>query len=159
MTHTIESSVDANVPVSTAYDQWTRFEEFPRFMEHVESVRQLDDKRLRWLVNLGDRVREFDTEIAEQVPDKCIAWRSTRGAPHAAVVTFHRLGDSKCRVMLRIEYERQGLLGSVVPVIDAQGDMKRFAELMEQRRAATGFWRFRILNERERHPDLEKEGS
>lgn len=164
MRHKIESSVDANVPVTTAYNQWTQFEDFPRFMKHVENVRQLDDRRLHWSVNLGGRVREFDAEIVEQVPDQRIAWRTTAGARHAGVVTFHRLGDSKCRVMLEIEYDPEGFLekvGSVVgvPVIDAEKDMKRFAEFIEQRGAATGAWRGTIPNRYERGADLEKEGS
>jgi uncharacterized membrane protein len=164
MTHKIESSVDVNVPVSTSYNQWTQFEDFPRFMKHVESVRQLDDKRLHWKVNLGGKVREFDAEIVEQVPDKRIAWRSTSGASHAGVVTFHRLADTKCRVMLQLEYEPQGVVEKVgsavgVPEIDAEKDMKRFAEFIEQRGVATGGWRGNIPNKDDKRSDLEREGS
>ena len=164
MTHKIESSIDVNVPVSTSYNQWTQFEDFPRFMKHVESVRQLDDKRLHWKVNLGGKVREFDAEIVEQVPDKRIAWRSTSGARHAGVVTFHRLNDAKSRVMLQVEYDPAGFvenLGSAigVPEIDAEKDMKRFAEFIEQRGVATGAWRGNVPNKDERRTDLEREGS
>ena len=164
MTHKIESSVDVNVPVSTVYNQWTQFEEFPRFMKHVESVQQLDDVRLHWKVNLGGKVREFDAEIVEQVPDKRIAWRSVAGARHAGVVTFHRLADKKCRVMLQIEFDPEGFVekvGSVVgvPEIDAEKDLKRFAEFIEHRGVETGAWRGNVPNRDERGIDLEREGS
>jgi len=164
MTHKIESSIDVNVPVSTAYNQWTQFEDFPRFMKHVENVRQLDDKRLHWKVDLGGKVREFDAEIVEQLPDKRIAWRSTSGARHAGVVTFHRLSDTKSRVMLQIEYEPEGVIEKVgsavgVPEIDTERDLKRFVEFVEQRGGATGAWRGSIPNKDDRRSDLEREGS
>ena len=92
---TTEQSIDVNVPVHTAYNQWTQFEEFPRFMEGVEEVRQLDDRRLHWRANIGGRVEEWDAVITEQHPDERIAWKNTTGAPNAGVVTFHRLADNK----------------------------------------------------------------
>lgn len=164
MTRRILSSVDANVPVSTAYNQWTQFEEFPRFMRHVETVRQLDDSHLHWSVNVGGRTREFDAEIVEQIPDKRIAWRATAGARHSGVVTFHRLHDAKCRVLLQIEYDPEGFAENVaaaagVPEIEAEKDMQRFAEFVEQRGVATGAWRGWIPNKDERRGDLEQEGS
>jgi hypothetical protein len=90
----IEQSIQVNVPVRTAYNQWTQFEEFPRFMEGVESVRQLDDKRLQWQVNIGGKTKEWVAEITEQRPDERIAWTSRGGAYNAGVVTFHRLDDA-----------------------------------------------------------------
>src|SRR3712207_990335 len=80
---TIEQSIDVNVPVHTAYNQWTQFEEFPRFMEGVEEVRQLDDRRLHWLANIGGRVEEWDAVITEQLPDERIAWKNTTSAANA----------------------------------------------------------------------------
>jgi uncharacterized membrane protein len=88
---TVEKSIDVNVPVRTAYNQWTQFEEFPQFMEGVVDVRQLDDKHLRWRTKIGGKEKEFDAEITEQIPDQRIAWRSQSGAPNGGVVTFHRL--------------------------------------------------------------------
>ncbi len=151
MTNKLEHGVDVNVPVTVAYNQWTQFEEFPRFMRHVESVLQLDANHLRWHVNLGGKVRVFDAEIVEQIPDKRIAWRSTADAHHSGVVTFHRLTDRKCRVMLQLDYEPEGLLEKLgtlvgVPEWNIAEDMTRFAEFVEKRQVATGAWRGQILN-------------
>jgi len=146
MTSKIENSVDVRVPVTTAYNQWTQFEEFPRFMRHVESVQQIDDRRLHWRVRLGGKVREFNAEIVEQIPDRRIAWRSIDGARHRGVVTFHRLDTAKCRVMLQMEYDPEGLLERVgtlagVPELEIEKDMSRFAEFVEKRQTETGAWR------------------
>ena len=76
---TIEKSVDVSVPLRTVYDQWTQFEEFPKFMEGVTEVQQLDDKRLHWKAQIGGQEREWYAEIYEQIPDQRIAWRSISG--------------------------------------------------------------------------------
>ena len=99
---TIEQSVDVAVPLRTAYDQWTQFEEFPRFMEGVESVTQLDDRHLHWVASFGGATREWDAEITEQIPDERVAWRSREGVRNAGVVTFHRLDLDTTRVMLHL---------------------------------------------------------
>ena len=91
---TIERSIEVAVPVRTAYNQWTQFEEFPRFMEGVKSVRQVDDRRLVWRAEVGGREKEWEAEITEQHPDERIAWRSLTGASNAGVITFHRLSDT-----------------------------------------------------------------
>lgn len=157
MTSKIENSVDVRVPVSTAYNQWTQFEEFPRFMRHVESVRQIDDRRLHWRVRLGGSVREFNAEIVEQIPDKRIAWRSTDGAQHRGVVTFHRLDTARCRVMLQMEFESTGLLEKVgtiagVTELEIEKDMSRFVEFVEKRQTETGAWRGTIQNKDDARP-------
>jgi uncharacterized membrane protein len=154
MTNRIESGVDVQAPVTTVYNQWTQFEEFPRFMRHVKGIRQMTDKHLHWTVELGGKEREFDAEIVEQVPDKRIAWRSTNGLRHAGVVTFHRLADDKTRVMVQLEYDPQGLVEHVgtffgVPKADLEKDLERFAEFLEKRGAETGSWRGRIPNKDE----------
>jgi uncharacterized membrane protein len=143
---TIEKSIDVNVPVDTAYNQWTQFEEFPRFMEGVEEVRQLDDKRLHWRANIGGKPKEWDAEITEQRPDERIAWRSRGGAHNAGVVTFHRLSDNTTRVMLQLEYDPEGVVenvGDAVGVVSARvkGDLERFREFIEARGTETGAWR------------------
>src|SRR3712207_7910134 len=97
---TIEQSIDVDVPVSTAYNQWTQFEEFPKFMEGVESIRQVDDTHLHWVTEIGGKREEFDAQVEEQTPDQRIAWRSTGGAKHAGVVTFHKVDEGKTRVMV-----------------------------------------------------------
>ena len=143
---TIEQSIDVNVPVHTAYNQWTQFEEFPRFMEGVEEVRQLDERRLHWRANIGGRVEEWDAVITEQHPDERIAWKNTTGAPNAGVVTFHRLADTKTRIMLQMEYDAQGVvenLGDLLGMVSRRvaNDLERFKEFIEARGHETGAWR------------------
>jgi len=143
---TIEQSIDVNVPVSTAYNQWTQFEEFPRFMEGVEAVRQLDNQRLHWRANVGGKVEEWDAIITEQHPEERIAWKNTTGAPNAGVVTFHRLADNKTRIMLQMEYDPQGVvenLGDLLGVVSRRvaNDLERFKEFIEARGQETGAWR------------------
>jgi uncharacterized membrane protein len=143
---TIEESIDVDVPVRTAYDQWTQFEEFPSFMEGVESVTQIDDTHLRWVAEIGGARREWDAVIAEQHPDERVAWTSTSGTSNSGVVTFHRLDDAKTRVMLQLEVEPEGLVeraGDALGIIRrrAVGDLERFKELIEQRGVASGAWR------------------
>src|SRR5438445_525562 len=110
---TIEKSIEINVPLSTAYNQWTQFEEFPQFMEGVREVKQLDDKRLRWRAQIGGKEVEWIAEITEQVPDSRIAWRTRSGAMHGGVVTFHRLSDPTTRVMLQMDYDPKGVVENV----------------------------------------------
>jgi uncharacterized membrane protein len=143
---TIEQSIDVNVPVHTAYNQWTQFEEFPRFMEGVEEVRQLDDRRLHWRANIGGRVEEWDAVITEQHPDERVAWKNTTGAPNAGVVTFHRLADTKTRIMLQMEYDPQGVvenLGDLLGEVSRRvaKNLERFKEFIEARGQETGAWR------------------
>ncbi len=142
----IEQSIDVNVPVSTAYNQWTQFEDFPRFMEGVQEVRQLDDRRLVWRAEIGGREKTWEAEITEQIPDARVAWRSVGGTRNAGVVTFHRLGPDVTRVMLQLDYEPEGVvenLGDAVGVASARvrGDLQRFKEFIEQRGSETGGWR------------------
>jgi hypothetical protein len=131
---TIEQSIEVAVPVRTAYDQWTQFEDFPRFMEGVETVRQLDDKRLHWVAEIGGRRREWDAEITEQRPDERVAWTNVDGARNAGVVTFHRIGDGVTRVMLQMQFEPEGMVekaGDALGVVRrrVKGDLERFKGL------------------------------
>ena len=142
----IEESIEVNVPLSTAYNQWTQFEEFPRFMEGVEQVQQLDDTRLHWIAEIGGKREEWDAEITEQRPDERVAWRSTTGAPNAGVVTFHHVGEDVTKVMLQIDYEPEGFVekvGDALGVVErrAKGDLQRFKEFIESRGMETGAWR------------------
>ena len=145
----IEKSIDVNVPLSTAYNQWTQFEEFPRFMEGIEEVQQLNDKRLHWRANIGGKQQEWDAEIVEQVPDQRVAWRSTSGAPNSGVVTFESLGAATTRVNLQLEYTPQDAVesaGEAMGVLSrrVEGDLQRFKEYIESRGAETGAWRGEI---------------
>ena len=142
----IERSIEVAVPVRTAYNQWTQFEEFPRFMEGVEEVRQVDDRHLHWRAEIGGKELEWDAEIVDQVPDKRIAWHSTTGAKNAGVVTFHRLSDDRTRIMLQLDYEPEGVVetaGDLLGVVErrAAGDLERFRDFIEGRGVETGAWR------------------
>src|SRR3954465_3116420 len=88
---TIEKSIDVEVPVHTAYNQWTQFEEFPRFMEGVKRGQQVTDTQLHWGAEVAGKEKEWNARITEQVPDMRIAWTSERGAHNGGVVTFHKL--------------------------------------------------------------------
>jgi uncharacterized membrane protein len=143
---TTEKSVDVNVPVRTAYNQWTQFEEFPQFMSDVESVQQLDATHLHWRVKIAGVEREFDAEITEQLPDQRIAWRSTSGVGHAGVVTFHKLEDAKTRVMFQLDMSPETFaekVGDKVGIVSkaAERDMKNFKEFIEMRGTESGAWR------------------
>ena len=145
---TIEKSIDVEVPVHTAYNQWTQFEEFPQFMEGVEAVRQLDNQRLHWRANVGGKVEEWGAVITEQHPDERIAWKNTTDASNAGVVTFHLLSDTTTRVMLQLEYDPQGVVenvGDMLGVVSRRiaGDLERFKEFIEARGQETGAWRGR----------------
>jgi uncharacterized membrane protein len=144
----VEKSIEVEVPASTAYNQWTQFEEFPRFMEGVEAVSQLDDRHLRWRAEIGGKTVEWKAEISEQIPDKRIAWRSVEGARNAGVVTFHRLSDDRTRIMLQLDYEPDGAIERVgdwlgVASRRVQGDLERFKTFIESRGQETGAWRGR----------------
>ncbi|MFE1646034.1 SRPBCC family protein [Microbacterium sp. P01] len=143
----IIETVDVDVPVRTAYNQWTQFESFPEFLDEVESITQTDDTHTHWVVSVAGAKREFDAEITEQHPDERVAWKSTGGdTDHAGVVTFHKLSDSTSRVTVQIDWEPEGLLervGSLVGVGShaVKKDLKNFKELIESRGAETGAWR------------------
>jgi uncharacterized membrane protein len=145
---TIEESVEVEVPVRTAYNQWTQFEEFPRFMEGVEEVRQLTDTKVHWVAEIAGQRREWDAEITEQIPDERVSWCSTdtEGATNSGVVTFHRLGDGKSKVMLQLEFEPEGVMeqaGDKLGMVKTRtkGDLKRFKKFIESRGRETGAWR------------------
>ena len=145
----ITATVDVEVPVRTAYDQWTQFEEFPDFMDGVQSVHQIDDTHLHWEVEIAGVRREWDAEITEQLPDQRIAWKATDGTANAGVVTFHRLDDDKSRVALQLDVETEGLvekIGDKLGFIErrAGGDLERFKELIEARGTESGAWRGRV---------------
>ena len=142
----VEKSIDVHVPVRTAYNQWTQFEEFPQFMQGVEEVRQLDDKRLHWRASIAGKTEEWDAEITEQVPDMRVAWTNTTGARNAGVVTFHRLDDTTTRVMLQLDYDPEGVVENVGDALGfvsrrVEGDLERFKEFVEARGQETGAWR------------------
>ena len=141
----VEKSVEVAVPVSTAYNQWTQFEEFPRFMSGIEQVSQKDDTHLHWKAKIAGQTAEWDAEITEQVPDQVIAWRATGGAQNAGRVQF-RGHDEHTHVSLELDVEPQGAaqqVGDMLGVLEQQvrRDLARFKELIESRDEASGAWR------------------
>jgi uncharacterized membrane protein len=128
---TVEKSIDVDVPVSTAYNQWTQFESFPNFMEGVDRIDQLSPTQTHWVTSIGGVNREFDAEITEQHPDERIAWTTTGGPKQAGVVTFHRLAEDKSRVMLQMDFEPDGVVETAGDKLGfvgrrVEGDLERF---------------------------------
>ncbi|WBB81470.1 SRPBCC family protein [Micromonospora sp. WMMD882] len=145
----VTEHVDVDVPIRTAYDQWTQFEEFPQFMEGVEEVRQVSDTMTHWKVEIAGVKREFDAQITEQLPDERVAWNSTGGTKHGGVVTFHRLDEEHTRITLQLEFEPQGVVeqaGDKLGIVDrrAKGDLERFKSFIERRGQESGAWRGQV---------------
>ena len=143
---TIDESIEVEVPVSTAYNQWTQFEDFPTFMGGVEEIRQLSDTLTHWKTSIGGVEREFDAQIVEQTPDTRVAWQSVDGTTHVGQVSFEPLGPTQTRVHVHTTWEPEGLVekaGAAVGVDDRQvkADLRRFKEFIESRGVETGAWR------------------
>ena len=139
----IIEKIKVNAPVGAVFNQWTQFEAFPRFMDHVESVEQLDDTHLRWKANVGAKTIEWDSTIVEQVPDQRIAWRSTSGHKHAGTVEFRPLSDKKTEVILVMAYEPEGMLEHVGDALGVTQrrvmlDLERFKEFIESKDVGPG---------------------
>jgi len=143
---TVRKTVTVDAPVTTVYNQWTQFEDFPEFMEGVESVTQLDDKRLHWIAEIAGTREEWDAEIIDQTPDRRIAWQAVGGKRNAGAVTFQPEGQGRTRVELEIDYQTEGLkekAGDALGVVDRriEGDLERFKRFLESRGVETGAWR------------------
>jgi uncharacterized membrane protein len=149
---TVEKTIDVRVPVRTAYNQWTQFEDFPKFMEGIREVKQLDDRKLHWRANIGGKNKEWDAVITEQIPDARIAWKSIEGSSNAGVVTFHRVSDDRTRVMLQMAYDPQGVTENLADSAGLTGytiesSLQSFKKFVEERGEETGAWRGKIARE------------
>ncbi len=147
----IEESIEIDVPVSKAYNQWTQFETFPKFMEGVERVEQKTDTRLHWVAEVGGEMREWDAEITEQHPDHRVAWKALHNDGPSGVVTFHKLDDARTRVMVQMEYQPEGLKESVGSIVGldsrrVKGDLESFKKFIEAAGSETGAWRGEVEN-------------
>jgi uncharacterized membrane protein len=147
----VTKTIEVDVPVRTAYNQWTQFEEFPKFMEGVHEVHQLDDRRLHWRAEVGGKEEEWEAEIREQVPDEKIIWHSTSGKENAGIVTFDNLGSSKTRVHLEMSYDPEGFVETIGDKLGfmsrrVEGDLERFKEFIESRGVETGAYRETLDN-------------
>jgi uncharacterized membrane protein len=146
----VKESVEVSVPVSTAYNQWTQFEEFPNFMEKVESVTQLDDIHLRWIAEIGGRREEWKAEITQQMPDEIIAWRSIEGQENSGAVRFEPLGPDRTRIDVTLTWEPEGLVQAAADKVGVsdraiQVDLERFKKLVESRGVESGAWRGEVV--------------
>jgi uncharacterized membrane protein len=146
MTTKVEKSVRVNLPLSTVYNQWTQFEEFPRFMAGVEQVTQLADNRLEWVAEIAGVRRQWIAKILEQVPDQKVAWAAVEGATNAGEVSFEEVGPAQTEVRLALAFEPEGFMESVgdrLGIVEkqAEGDLERFKNFVESHRRATGEWR------------------
>ncbi|MFI0722308.1 SRPBCC family protein [Streptomyces sp. NPDC021224] len=147
---TVEESVEVDVPVHTAYNQWTQFEEFPHFMDGVERIEQRTATLTHWVTEVAGAKREFDAEITEQIPDERVAWTTVAGeARQAGVVTFHRLDATRTKVMLQLEHDPRGITDTVGDKLgfvrrQAKGDLNRFKQYIESRGLETGAWRGQV---------------
>ncbi|MFI7584599.1 SRPBCC family protein [Kocuria sp. M1N1S27] len=146
MSTKVEKTVVVDVPLSTVYNQWTQFEEFPHFMKGVKSVTQLGDDRLGWVAEIGGVRRQWEARIVEQVPDTRVSWAATEGATNAGSVTFRAAGGGGTEVHLELEYEPEGLVekvGDKLNVVEnqAEKDLERFKEFIEDEGYASGAWR------------------
>ncbi|MDT0141957.1 SRPBCC family protein [Microbacterium sp. PRC9] len=143
----IIETIDVDVPVRTAYNQWTQFETFPKFLDEVESITQTNDTLTHWTVKVGGFTREFDAAITEQHPDERVAWTSKGGdTEHAGVVTFHKLTDTTSRVTVQLDWAPEGLVEKLGALVGAGGhavkkDLKNFKEFIEAQGSASGAWR------------------
>lgn len=145
----VVKSVDVNVPVETAYNQWTQFEEFPVFMKNVKEVEQIDDTHMHWTAEIGGKKEQWAAEVTEQLPDQRIAWKATSGLKQAGIVTFHRLNDNESRVTLQMEYEPDSTtekIGDALGMTESgvEDDLENFKSFIESRGAESGGWRGRV---------------
>jgi uncharacterized membrane protein len=149
---TIEESIEVEVPVSTAYNQWTQFESFPAFMDGIERVEQRDDTHLHWVAEIGGDKREWDAEITEQHPDHRVAWKALDQEGPNGVVTFHKLDDARTKVMVQMGYEPEGLKEAVGSALGldshrVKGDLESFKDFIESRAHETGAWRGEVTED------------
>jgi uncharacterized membrane protein len=149
----VEKTVDVNCPIRTVYNQWTQFEEFPRFVAGVKEVRQLDDTHVHWRADVSGQDKEWDVEITEQEPDKRISWKSISGAPNAGTVRFESLGAERTRVRLVMAYEPEGVietLGDAMGLVSArlENTAQDFKKFIESRDQETGAWRGEVDHSR-----------
>ncbi|YCK84075.1 SRPBCC family protein [Arthrobacter sp. D3-18] len=143
MTTKVNKTIMVNVPVSTAYRQWTKFEEFPHFMGGVERVTRLSDDRLEWVAEIAGVHRRWEAKIVQQDVDRAVAWAAVEGAKNAGWVDFKEAGPSQTSLHLSLEYEPHGVLeflGDKLHIVErqAESDLKKFKEYIEKQAPETG---------------------
>jgi uncharacterized membrane protein len=154
---TIEKTIDVDVPVRAAYNQWTQFAEFPRFMEGVERVEQLNDTMTHWVTRIAGVRREFDAQIVEQEPDRVVHWRSVKGPRNEGEVLFEVIDQDRTRIKLNMHFDPEGVMEKAADALhiverSAEADLKRFKEFIEERGVETGAWRGEVDEGRTKTP-------
>lgn len=153
---TIEKSIVVNAPLRMVYNQWTQFEDFPKFMEGIESVRQIDDNHLHWVSEIYGKHEEWDAEIFDQIPDESISWRSLSGPAHNGTIHFRPDNENTTQVTLTMSYEPKGFLEKTADALGLiarriEGDLERFKEFVESRQSESGAWRGEIHDDVVKH--------
>jgi len=149
----VEKTIEVDRPVSTVYNQWTQFEEFPYFMTGVKEVRQLDDTHLHWRAEIWGKEKEWDAEITEQEPDRRISWKSISGAPNAGTVRFEPLGEDRTLVRLVMAYEPEDTvenIGDSLGIFSSrvENTLEQFKKYIESRGRESGAWRGEVHDSR-----------
>jgi uncharacterized membrane protein len=142
----IQQAIDVAVPISTAYNQWTQFEDWPEFMHRLERVSQEDECHVSFKTKIWGISKEFNAEIVEQRPDERIKWRVTEGVTHTGVVTFHELADRLTRVEVNLDVDPGSLIEKVGRGMRhveraVSADLARFKAYIEMEEEETGSWR------------------
>ena len=142
----VKKLIEVDCPISRVYNQWTQFEEFPRFMEGVKEVKQLDEKRLRWTAEIAGKEKQWTARIVEQVPDSRIAWVSESGEHTSGTVTFQSLEPNRTQVVCEMSYDPKGFVenaGDALGFVSrrVENDLERFKEFIQKRGQETGAWR------------------
>src|SRR3954454_14940040 len=142
----IQQDIDIGVPLKTAYNQWTQFEEWPKFMHRLEQVSQEDETHVAFKAKIWGISKEFEAEIVEQRPDERIKWRVTKGMTHAGVVTFHKLADRLTRIEVTLDVQPGSPLEKAARGMRhikraVRADLARFKAYVEMEEEETGAWR------------------
>ena len=146
---TVQESINVNVPLSQAYNQWTQFEDFPHFMSGVDSVRQLDDTTVHFKTSIAGVKREYDARITVQQPDQRVTWESLDEPRNAGTVWFEALNPTETRVSVELAWEPDSAVEKVGAAVgldshQVASDLKRFKKFIEEREVETGAWRERV---------------
>jgi uncharacterized membrane protein len=142
----IQQAVDVAVPLETAYNQFTQFEDWPQFMHRVTNVSQDDECTVKFTSKIWTRTREFEAKIVTQRPDDRIMWKVSQGITHAGVVSFHELAPRLTRIEVTLDVKPGSLLEKAARGMRhikraVRADLHRFKAFMEMQEIETGAWR------------------
>ena len=147
----VERTKTIQAPLRRVYDQATQFEQYPRILVGVKSVRHLDDTHLIWQTQLWGRKAKSQADILEQIPDEKIVWECQGHRAHKVTLLFKEVNAHSATVSLVLEHWPKGfwqhLLANCGVISSfATASMNRFARFVEKRPLPTGAWRGEIRN-------------